>query len=179
MTRNTLPAMLTPVLVVTAVAIGFGLGGAPQATEASATENPVPACLTDDLTATVDGRARAARSGTRDAVLSLTNTSGRTCHVRGWADVAMVTAPGELVPVPTRQIGAGAEVVLEPRAAARSALQWDTCEPSRKGCGVGVALQFIVDPDSTGTLAELAGVPEAEQAGITMKALRVSPLQPA
>jgi hypothetical protein len=177
MTRTTLPTVLAPTLVIAAVAIGFGFGGAPQT--AGAAGRTVPACLTDGLTATVQGGPGGLRSGTREAVLSLTNISGRACHVRGWADVAMVTAPGELVPVPTRRIGDGSEVVLEPRAAARSALQWDICEVGRTGCGVGVALQFTVDPESTGSLAELSGVPEADRAGITMKALRVSPLRQA
>ena len=81
--------------------------------------------------------------------------------------------------MPTRKIRtAGAAIVLQPKAAAWSRLQWDTCRPGRKGCGVGVALQYIIDPESTGEVADLAKVPEADGAGITMKALRVGPLTP-
>jgi uncharacterized protein DUF4232 len=141
---------------------------------------PVAGCLTDDLAGTVLGQPRVASSGERKAVLRLTNASGRTCQVRGWPAVAMVTPPGELVPVPTRQVGrGGGVVVLKPGATAWAPIQWDSCDAGRKGCGVGVALQYIVDPDSTGAVADLAGVPEAERDGITMKALRVGPLQPA
>jgi Protein of unknown function (DUF4232) len=206
MTRNTprtaaprLLMVLTPALLVAAVAVG--LVGATRATGASAGETSaapsapsapatvtaipaavkvVPACLTDDLTGTVFGQPRDAHSSVRDAVLRLTNTSGRTCQVRGWADISMVTPPGELVRVPTRKVAqaeGGAEIVLKPRASAWSRVQWDTCATGRNGCGVGVALQYIVDPDSTGTVADLTGVPEADRAGITMKAVRVSPLQ--
>jgi Protein of unknown function (DUF4232) len=206
MTRNTprsaaprLLMILAPTLVGAAVVAGLAgptaAAGAPEVTAVPAAGAPavaaVPAagapavaavsgCLTDDLTGTVYGRPRRAHSSVREAVLRLTNTSGRACRVRGWADIAMVTPPGELVRVPTRKVGqagGGAEIVLKPQASAWSRLQWDTCRPGRPGCGVGVALQYVVDPHSTGTVADLSAVPEAYRAGITMKALRVSPLQ--
>lgn len=196
MTRNTPLAAVPRVLMVLtptllAAAVAFGFSGAARPTEASATENPgtpaVPAaveavrgCRTDDLTGTVFGQPRHAHSGERDAVLRLTNTSSRTCQVEGWADIAMVTPPGELVRVPTRKVGqagGGAAIILKPQASAWSRVQWDTCTAGHRGCGVGVALQYIVDPESTGTVADLTAVPEATRAGITMKALRVSPLQ--
>ena len=172
---------LTPALLVTAIATG--LVGASRAHGASAGEKPaaVVACLTDDLTGTVAGRPRRPHPGVRDAVLQLTNTSGRTCTVQGWADIALVTPPGELVRVPTRKVGqaVGATgILLEPQASAWSRVQWDTCDASREGCGVGVALQYIVDPDSTGAVADLTAVPEADRAGITMTAMRVDSLQP-
>lgn len=181
--------VLSPVLLVTAVAAG--LVGAQQAPAASAGQEPdgpaVPAvvqagpdCLTDDLTGTVFGRPDHPSPGVRDAVLRLTNTSGRTCRVRGWADVAMVTAPGELVRVPTRRVGEDGdhpEIVLESHASAWSRVQWDICDAGRAGCVAGVALQYVVDPGSTGAVAELSAVPEADGAGIAMNALRVGPLQ--
>jgi len=177
--------VLVPAMLVAAVAIG--LVGATQATGASAAEKAAPAvvradpaCLTDDLTGTLIGRTHDRQSGVRTAVLRLTNTSGRTCRVQGWADLAMVTPPGELVRVPTRKVdqaGGGAEIILTPEAGASSEVQWDTCEAGREGCAVGVALQYIVDPDSTGTVADLTAVPEADRAGITMRALRVGPLR--
>jgi hypothetical protein len=67
--------------------------------------------------------------------------------------------------------------VLAPAAGASARLQWDTCDAGDDRCGVGVALQYIVDPESAGTLADLAAVPEADRAGITMTALQVGPLQ--
>ncbi|MEU8658780.1 DUF4232 domain-containing protein [Actinoplanes philippinensis] len=138
---------------------------------------PSPACLTDDLDGTVTGRPG---SGPREAVLTLTNTSEHACEIRGWADVALVTPPGDVVRVPTRRIGAeGPAIVLEPGATARSGLQWDTCTAGRAGCGVGVAFQFIADRDSTGVAADVAELPEADEDGITVKALRISPLQAA
>ncbi len=184
MTRNTprataprMPAVLTAALLTTAVAVG--LSSAPHTTGAVAAETPEsPACLTDDLTGTIHGRPRIAGSATRDAIARLTNISGRTCRLEGWADIAMVTEPGELVPVPTRQVGqATGKIVLAPGAGVSSRLQWDTCDPGADGCGVGVALQYVVDPESTGTLAELSAVPEADRTGITMTALRIGPLQ--
>jgi hypothetical protein len=168
--------VLTATLLVTGVAIG--LVGTMRAPEASAVMAE-PTCVTDDLTGTVIGQPRTPNSAVRDAVLQLTNTSGRACQVRGWADIAMVTPPGELVRVPTQKLDqTGAPITLEPEASAWSRLQWDTCEAGREGCQVGVAFQYITDPDSTGTVAEMTAVPEADDAGITMKALRVGPLQP-
>ncbi|MDI6099553.1 DUF4232 domain-containing protein [Actinoplanes sp. NEAU-A12] len=190
MTRNTASRMLmtlTPALLVGAVAIA--LVGAGRAGEASAGENPSapdvpaaevsPACLTDDLTGTVTGLPRPARPGAREALLSLTNTSGRACRVQGWADIALVTAPGDLVRIPTRQVGqaaGGPGILLLPQASAWSRVEWDGCVPGRANCGVGVAWQYIVDPDSTGAVADTIGVPEADQDGVAMSAMRISPL---
>ena len=188
--RNLL-LVLAPALLVTAVAIGLvGAMRAPGASAGETSGRPAaaiaavavvkasPGCLTDDLTGTVFGQPRRPESGVRDALLRLTNDSGRACKLRGWADLAMVTPPGELVRVPTRKVGpaGGAEIILKPQASAWARVQWDTCDAGRKGCGVGVALQYIVDPDSTGAVADMSAVPEADGAGITMKALRVSPL---
>jgi hypothetical protein len=138
-----------------------------------------PDCLTDDLTGTLIGQPRSAGSGRRDTVLRLTNSSGRACRVQGWADIALVTPPGEVVRVPTRKIDqpGGGVIVLAPEASAWARVQWDTCVPGRSGCGVGVTVQYIVDRDSTGSAADPADVPEAGQDGITMRALRVGPLQ--
>jgi hypothetical protein len=178
--------VLIPAVLVAAVAIG--IVGATRATGASAAEKAAPAavradpaCLTDDLTGTLIGQPRDPRSGVRTAVLRLTNTSGRTCRVQGWADLAMVTPPGELVRVPTRKVdqaGGTAEIILTPEAGAWSRVQWDTCAAGAEGCAVGVAVQYVVDPDSTGTVADLEAVPEADRAGITMRAMRVGPLRP-
>jgi hypothetical protein len=177
--------VLIPAVLVAAIAIGFV--GATRATGASAAEKAAravvqadPACLTDDLSGTLIGQTRDRQSGVRTAMLRLTNTSGRTCRVQGWADLAMVTPPGELVQVPIRKIdeaGGDAEIILTPEASAWSRVQWDTCEAGHEGCAAGVALQYIVDPESTGTVADLTAVPEADRAGITMRAMRVGPLR--
>jgi hypothetical protein len=168
---------LTPALLVTGVAVALVGGG--HATEAAAGAVPsaaqAPACLTDDLTGTVTAQPG---SGARQAVLSLTNSGDQACRIEGWADVALVTPPGEVVKVPTRKIGtAGPAIVLEPGAAAWSQVEWDSCAAGRAGCGAGVAWQFIADPDSTGVAADSAGFPEADEEGITVEALRVGPLQ--
>jgi hypothetical protein len=178
MTRKPLLALIATLFVTT---VAIGLIAATRAPGASAGVAAVagPACLTDDLTGTLIGQPGRPGAGVRDAVLRLTNTSGRACQVRGWAELAMVTPPGELVRVPTRKVGqAGGEIVLRPEGSAWSKVQWDTCDPAGARCGVGVALQYLVDPDSTGTVADLTAVPEADRAGITMRALRVGPLQP-
>ena len=178
---------LTPALLVGAVAIGLvGGGGAGEASAGESTGAPVapvagvsPACLTDDLTGTVTGLPGTAKAGVRAAVLQLTNTSGRACQAPDWADLALVTPPGELVRVPTRKVGraGGAAIVLQPQASAWSAIEWDACAPGRAGCGVGVAWQYILDRESTGAVADTAEVPEAEQDGVAMKAMRVGPLR--
>ena len=178
--------LLAPVLAFAAVAIGHagvGWAGTPAAGEVAAPPAaiaaPVADCLTDDLAGTVFGLPGTARSGVREAVLRLTN-SGRTCQVTGRPMVAMVTPPGELVVVPTAGIGEGAGVVvLKPGASAWARIQWDTCEAGRKGCRVGVALQYIVDPAATGAVADSSSVPEADRDGITMTAMRVGPLRAA
>ncbi|MFC4069101.1 DUF4232 domain-containing protein [Actinoplanes subglobosus] len=183
---------LTPALLVTGIAVALVGGG--RASEAAAgamptaqsSETPAgavsatvpsPACLTDDLAGTVTGQPGGAA---REATLSLTNTADHTCEIHGWADVALVTPPGDVVRVPTRKLGtAGPAIILAPGAATESRLQWDTCTASGKGCGVGVTFQYIADPDSTGVAADLADLPEADNEGITVKSLRIYPLQPA
>jgi hypothetical protein len=174
-----------------AVAVTVALVGGTRANEASAGAVPSgipvpgssaeadPGCLTDDLTGALIGQPRSAGSSRRNAVLRLTNSSGRACRVQGWPGIALVTPPGEVVRVPTRKIeqpGTGV-IVLAPEASAWARVQWDTCVAGRSGCGVGVTVQYIVDRESTGSAAEPADVPEADQEGITMKALRVGPLQ--
>ncbi|HWS33768.1 MAG TPA: DUF4232 domain-containing protein [Actinoplanes sp.] len=186
MTRNTPRATavrtlmtFSPALLGAAVVVG--LVGVPQTSEAAAGETtaaPVVApadCLTDDLTGTlieVPGRAGAA---VREAVLQLTNTSGRTCQVQGWAEVALVTPPGEVLDVPTRMIGAAASVIdLQPETSTWSRIEWDTCADGSAGCGTGVALQFIVDPAAAGSVADLTGDAPQE---LSMAAMRVGPFQ--
>ncbi|GAA1652176.1 DUF4232 domain-containing protein [Actinoplanes couchii] len=174
---------LPPALMVAAVAIG--LVGAPRTNEAAAGETVVGAteevaapvdCLTDDLTGTligVDGEG-----DVRAAVLQLTNTSSTACQVQGWADVALVTPPGDVITLPTSMIGTAASVIdLAPESSTWSRIEWDSCTTGSAGCGTGVALQFIVDPKSAGSVAEPTGIPEAEQDGVTMSALRVGPFQ--
>lgn len=178
------PMALAPTLLVAAVAVGLvgatrapsadGSSGGPAAPAAVQADR---ACITDDLTGTVVGLSR--RSGVRDAVLQLTNNSGRTCRVRGRVDIALVTPPGELVRVPTSRIGhsgGDAGMTVSPGATAWSRVQWDQCDAGRDGCGVGVALQFLVDRESAGTIADLIALPEADEPGITMRALRIGPL---
>jgi hypothetical protein len=169
------------------VAVAVALVGGTRANEASAgaispsaSAPAVAGCLTEDLTGALIGQPRRTGSGVRDAVLRLTNTSGRPCRVQGRPDVALVTPPGEVVRVPTREIpqpGGSAAIVLAPEADAWSRVQWDICKPGRAGCGVGVTVQYIVDTESTGMAADSIEVPEADLEGITMKALRVGPLQ--
>jgi hypothetical protein len=170
---------LTPALLVTSVAVALVGGGG--ATEAAAgavdTAVPGPDCLTDDLAGTVAGQGG---SPVREAVLTLTNTAGGACRIQGWADVALVTPPGEIVKVPTRKVGeAGPAIVLQPGDSARSLLQWDSCTAGGRGCGVGVAWQFIADPDSTGVAADSVDLPEADGRGIGIAALRIGSLQAA
>ncbi|WP_045744417.1 MULTISPECIES: DUF4232 domain-containing protein [Actinoplanes] len=174
-------SMITvPVLLVAAVALGF-VGGA-RATSASAEESTpedttVPACLTEDLGGTVTGQ-RSAESGVREALLRLTNTSGRACTVQGSVAISLLTPPGEVVDVPTSRLGQddGALITLAPEDSAWSRLQWDRCDADAKGCSVGVALQYVADEASAGEVAETIAVPEADAAGITMTALRVGAL---
>ncbi|SDS83398.1 DUF4232 domain-containing protein [Actinoplanes derwentensis] len=183
--RGTAARMLMtfpPALLIVAVAVG--LVGAPRTSEAAVGEtvtepSVAPAdCLTDDLTGTLIGVPRQAGSGVREAVLQLTNTSTTACQIQGWPEVALVTPPGEVVKVPTEMIGTAAAVIdLEPESSTWSRIQWDVCTADSSGCGVGVALQFIVDPESAGSVAESADVPEADRDGITMTALRVGPFQ--
>lgn len=175
---------ITPALLVVAVAIG--IAGGTRATGASAAVTPaipaaaktVPACTTDDLTGTLFGQPRDPHSTVRAAVLRLTNTSDRACQVKGWADIAMVTPPGDLVKVPTRKVTqpeGGAKITLEPQRNAWTRVEWDMCDATRNGCGVGVALQYTVDSESTGAVADTTGIRDAD---FTMKALRISPFQP-
>ncbi|WP_430790503.1 DUF4232 domain-containing protein [Actinoplanes sp. G11-F43] len=187
--RNTAARMLmalTPAMLVGGVATALVAG--PRGAEAVAGETTttvapviVPVdCLTEDLTGTVIGQDGSATTGPRTALLKLTNTSGQACQVHGWAEVAMVTPPGELVEVPTTMTGTGtADVfVVEPDASAWALLEWDRCASTNDGCDVGVALQFSVDPEADGSVADPEKLPEADGDGITMTALRVGPLRP-
>lgn len=169
----------SPALLGAAVVIG--LVGVPQTSEAAAggtTTAPVTTpvdCLTDDLTGTLIEVPGPAGATIREAVLQLTNTSGRTCQVQGWAEVALVTPPGEVLAVPTRMIGTAASVIdLQPENSTWSRIEWDTCTDGDSGCGTGVALQFIVDPGAAGSVAEPA---EPTEDALSMAAMRVGPFQ--
>jgi hypothetical protein len=96
-------------------------------------------------------------AGQRYATVVLTNTSGRTCTVRGYGGLALLGAPRQGVPTDLRRVAspAPATVTLTPGRSARSLLHWTvipatnengrTCEPT--------AVAVVVTPPNQTTAA--------------------------
>ena len=169
------------VAVGAAAAVGFagstpsGRAVTPSVLHVAEAKKPAP-CGTDDLSGTIIGNTRRPVRGVWMATMRLTNVSARTCRVEGWPEVALVTPPGDLVPIAVHTVnepGAATPVDVRPRASAWAGLRWRVCHATARGCGAGVALQFTVDPQADGIAAGFEDFPAAEKDGLTMRSLQV------
>jgi hypothetical protein len=162
MTRNTSssPRRVRQAAAAAAAALAVGTAGvllAPTAGAATATTaaSTPPQCSTAGLG--VQLKAGSPGAGQRYATVVLTNTSGRTCTVRGYGGLALLGAPRQGVPTDLRRVAspAPATVTLTPGRSARSLLHWTvipatnengrTCEPT--------AVAVVVTPPNQTTAA--------------------------
>ncbi|MGW1621411.1 DUF4232 domain-containing protein [Streptomyces sp. NPDC002172] len=108
-------------------------------------------CHTSELTASVGGNNPGA--GQENFPIVLTNTSGRTCTVRGYPGAAFVNAAGtQLGPDPQRESGStAATVTLKPGQSAWAGLTFSNPEISGAKTATPAAL-LVTPPDEKDSL---------------------------
>ncbi|WP_405013495.1 DUF4232 domain-containing protein [Kitasatospora sp. NBC_01539] len=130
--------------------------GSVQATAKAATTGgtgtgPAPAaattrCHTADLKADVQ-----VQEGGGRALVMLTNTSGRTCTVKGYLGYGGLAADNSRVDVATSRVakpGPPVTVTLKSGTTAFSGLSWSTCDKADPTCAV-LAGVVVTPPDET------------------------------
>lgn len=91
-------------------------------------------CHTGDLTAAL--RKGDSIPGGLRAILTLRNSSRRTCHIRGHVGLRLYSGSGQLLPTPsTADGGPGNRITLRPGASAFTQLAWGFVPPAYQHCG--------------------------------------------
>ena len=138
------------------------------------------ACRTGDLDVDITAQPSRAKA-TRTGLVAVTNTTSRTCTLRGWLSVTLVNAANEPVAVPTRKVeqpGAATDIKLKPGTSAFAGIKWTLCDKADTACGVGNTIRVGLSGSAKGSAATLDGFPAAEKSAITMKSLSIGTLQP-
>ncbi|GAA0259524.1 hypothetical protein GCM10009527_064360 [Actinomadura nitritigenes] len=108
-------------------------------------------CRTDGLEVRISTAGPAA--GQRFAFLTLTNTSGSACHVRGYVGMLLLTASDHPIPTNLERLSPPGPqtVVLRPGGSAHARLQWTIVpgagEPAHGACAPTPGLAWITPPD--------------------------------
>jgi hypothetical protein len=160
---------------------GGKTGGTATGTTAARTGKTVAACRTRDLSAVVTFQSERTSGTTRMAMVTLTNTTGNTCVVHGWASISLVDAADEAVPVRTTQVdqpGAPVRTTLRPGTSAFAGIKWTACDKADASCGAGNTLRFNLEASTDGAVAELEDFPDPAAGAITMTKLQLGSLQP-
>ena len=137
------------------------------------------ACKAGDLETTVTAQDPLTTGATVRAMITVTNTSSRTCRITGWTSVTLVNAAGEAAPVTIRKVeepGPAEKIDLKPNTSALAGLKWTQCDKGDDTCAVGNTLEVGL-PGATGTAATLEAFPAPEKSGIAMKSALLGPLQ--
>lgn len=114
-------------------------------------------CRTGDLGARISTAGPAA--GQRYAFLTLTNTSGSACHVRGYVGMLLLTASDHPIPTNLERLSPPGPqtIVLRPGGSAHARLHWTVVpgpgEPAHGACAPTPALAWITPPDERAHLA--------------------------
>ncbi|HEU5024286.1 MAG TPA: DUF4232 domain-containing protein [Spirillospora sp.] len=135
---------------------------APSPTESTppGTSGPTRAsgrCRTDGLKVRISTAGPAA--GQRFAFLTLTNTSGAACHVRGYVGMLLLTASDHPIRTNLERLSPPGPqtVVLRPGGSAYARLQWTVVpgarEPAHGACAPTPGLAWITPPDERAHLA--------------------------
>ena len=168
-------------------AAGQPTAGEPASPAARIEASPVsrtgqaPACAPGDIKPALIGQARAGTATARSAMLQLTNKSGHTCRLYGWAGVTLYNAAAEAVFVPTQKVpqpGAPVTVDLKPGATASAGIKWTICDKQSSDCPAGNTLIVSLPGRATGVPANLAEFPALEKSDITMTSLEIGSIQP-
>ncbi|KAB2386099.1 DUF4232 domain-containing protein [Actinomadura montaniterrae] len=134
--------------------------GAPTASAPPSTSGPSQAsgrCRTDELKVRISTAGPAA--GQRFAFLTLTNTSGSACHVRGYVGMLLLTASDHPIKTNLERLSPPGPqtVVLRPGGSAYARLQWTVVpgarEPVHGACAPTPGLVWITPPDERAHLA--------------------------
>ncbi|MBD2893364.1 hypothetical protein amrb99_22850 [Actinomadura sp. RB99] len=108
-------------------------------------------CRTDGLKVRISTAGPAA--GQRFAFLTLTNTSGSACRVRGYVGMLLLTASDHPIPTNLERLSPPGPqtIVLRPRGSAYARLQWTIVpgarEPAHGACAPTPGLAWITPPD--------------------------------
>ncbi|WP_173097046.1 DUF4232 domain-containing protein [Actinomadura verrucosospora] len=108
-------------------------------------------CRTDGLKARITTAGPAA--GQRFAFLTLTNTSGAACHVRGYVGMLLLTASDHPIRTNLERLAPPGPqtIVLRPGGSAYARLQWTVVpgarEPAHGACAPLPQLAWITPPD--------------------------------
>ncbi|MFF5139878.1 DUF4232 domain-containing protein [Streptomyces sp. NPDC013157] len=130
---------------------GSATGGGSSTGSTTTSSAASPRCHTSELTASVGGNNPGA--GQENFPIVLTNTSGRTCTVRGYPGAAFVNAAGtQLGPDPQRESGStAATVTLKPGQSAWAGLTFSNPEISGAKTATPAAL-LVTPPDEKDSL---------------------------
>ncbi|MBX5440393.1 MAG: DUF4232 domain-containing protein [Solirubrobacteraceae bacterium] len=144
----------------------------------SAADAAAPACRAADLSARVGDVQPGA--GQRTATLSLRNTSGHACRLRGYVGLRLETASGAGLPTSTARTGGPARTVtLRPGGRAVATLQWTVIatgdEPADGPCE-GTPSDLLVTPPGqrTATAAPWRNGPVCDRGRFTVTPLRAA-----
>jgi hypothetical protein len=139
----------------------------------------IAACKAGDVRTTVTAQDTLTTGASVRAMITLVNTSSRTCRVTGWTTVTLVNAAGEAAPMTIRKVeepGPAEKIDLKPNTSALAGLKWTQCDKGDDTCAVGNTLEVGL-PGATGTAATLEAFPSPEKSGIAMKSALLGPLQ--
>jgi hypothetical protein len=113
------------------------------------------------------------------AIITVTNTSGRTCRVEGHPVLSLVNPANETVPLTITEVdqpGTAKPVDLKPGRSASAGISWVVCDRSDAECPVGNSIGIGLPGSSETPFAELEEFPAGERVGITMASVRLGPL---
>ena len=113
------------------------------------------------------------------AIITLVNTSGRTCRVEGWPVVGLLNPANEAVPLDISEVeqpGPAEAFDLRPGRGAPAGMKWTACDKGDDNCAVGNALMAGLAGASGRHAATLEGFPAPEKVAITMRGVQVGPL---
>jgi hypothetical protein len=149
--------------------------------ESTGKTSTVPGCLNNDVAVNVTFQPQATAGDHRSGLVTVTNTSDRTCKVRGHFAIAPVNPANETTDVPLEMVdqpGKAVTINLKPRTSAFAGIKWTVCDKAALDCRVGNSMRYNLQSSGNGKFAELEGFPPAEANAIAMSSLQIGTLQP-
>ena len=141
----------------------------------------VPGCLNNDVAVNVSFQPQAIAGNHRSGLVTVTNSSGHTCKVRGHFAIAPINPANETIDVPqelVNQPGRPVTVNLKPGTSAFAGIKWTVCDKADSDCRVGNSMRYNLQSSGKGKVAELEGFGKAEANAITMSSMQIGTLQP-
>jgi hypothetical protein len=141
----------------------------------------VPGCLNNDVKVGVTLQPQATTGNHRSGLVTVTNSSGHTCKVRGHFAIAPINPANETTDVPLEMVdqpGKAVTINLRPGTTAFAGIKWTVCDKGDSNCRVGNSMRYNLQSSGNGKVAELEGFPPAEANAITMSSMQIGTLQP-